>query len=120
MSIFGVEAEDVKPEKLPTISQYVKRTKKPKATVKRVVDLCWTPGKFDNFTLQTDLFRVIISNKHPFYRGLQEFFANRETAETSIGIQISDWDKGSYMLYEPKESGMWQELGNSGYRWVRD
>jgi hypothetical protein len=120
MSIFGVEAKDVKREKLPTISQYLKRTKKPKSKVARVVDIVWTPGKFDNFTLQTDLFRVIISSKHPFYRGLQEFFADSSTAETPIGVEITNWDDGSYMLYEPKENGMWQELGNSGYRWVVD
>lgn len=120
MSLFGVEAKDVKPEKLPTIGQYIKRTKEPKSPVKRVVNLVWTPGKFDNFTLQTDKFRVIVSNKHPFYRGLQDFFANCDTAETPIGIEITNWGEGSYMLYEPKTSGMWQELGNSGYRWVSD
>jgi len=120
MTIFGIEAQDVKPEKLPTLLQFIRRSKEPKSPVKRIVNLVWVPGKFDNFTLQTDKFRVIISNKHPFYSGLRNFFANCETAETPIGIEISDWTKGSYMLYEPKSKGLWQELGNSGYRWVSD
>jgi hypothetical protein len=120
MTLFGVETQDVKPEKLPTIGQFIKRNKRPKNNVKSIATLVWTPGKFDNFTIQTERFRVIISNKHVFYSALSEFFANSETAETPIGVEITDWDKGSYMLYEPKISGMWQELGNSGYRWVRD
>ena len=120
MSIFGVEANNEPREKKPTIAQYIKANKKPKARVRRVVDLCWLPGKFDNFTLQTDLFRVIITPRNVLYSGLQEFFANCETAETAIGVEIADWDKGSYMLYEPREKGLWAELGNSGYRWVRD
>lgn len=120
MTLFGVEAQDVKPEKLPTIGQFVKRNSKPKTNVKLITKLCWLPGKFDNFTLQTERFRVIITPKHPFYRGLQDFFANSETAETPIGIEITDWTRGAYMLYEPQQKGMWQELGNSGYRWVKD
>jgi hypothetical protein len=120
MSIFGVQTTDAKPEKKPTIAQFIKQTKRPKNNVRSVVNVVWLPGKFDNFTLQTDRFRVIITPKHVFYGGLQEFFANSSTAETPIGIEITDWDKGAYMLYEPKERGMWQELGDSGYRWARD
>lgn len=120
MTLFGVEVQDAKQPKPPTIAQFIKRTKRPKTNVKSIVQLCWLPGKFNNFTLQTERFRVIVSEKHPFYAGLSEFFANSETAETPIGVEITDWDKGSYMLYEPKQNGMWQELGNSGYRWVKD
>lgn len=120
MTIFGIETKDAKPDKLPTIAQFIRRNKRPKTNVKSVVQLCWIPGKFDNFTLQTERFRVIISKKHAFYTGLSEFFANSETAETPIAVEITDWDKGAYMLYEPKESGLWQQIGNSGYRWVKD
>lgn len=120
MSLFGVSTTDAKPEKKPTIRQFIKANKKPKANVRCTVNLVWVPGKFDNFTLTTDRFRVIITPKHAFYRGLQEFFANSQTAETPIGIEITDWDKGAYMLYEPKENGCWGELGDSGYVWRKD
>jgi hypothetical protein len=120
MSLFGVSTTDAKPEKKPTISQFIKSTKKPKANVRAIVNLVWLPGKFDNFTLVTDRFRAIITPKHVFYGGLQEFFANNETAETPIGIEITDWDKKAYMLYEPQASGLWRELGNTGYRWESD
>ena len=119
-SLFGVESQDVLPGKLPTISQFIKKNKKPANNIRRPVSLCWIPGKFDNFTLQTDRFRVIINRNHPFYTPLQEFFANSETAETPMSVEITDWDKGSYMLTENKSRGMWQAIGNSGYRWVND
>lgn len=119
-NLFGVEAKDAKPDKVPTIAQFVKRTKKPKANVKCIVEVVWLPGKFNNFTLQTARFRVIITPKHVFYNPLREFFANSETAETPIGVEISDWNSGSYMLYEPANKGLWQELGSAGYRWNPD
>lgn len=118
--LFGVEARDAKPEKLPTISQYLKRTKEPKSKPLSLVTLVWLPGKFDNFTLNTNLYRVIISPKHPFYGLLRDFFADSSTAETPIAIRITDWKLGSYQLEEPKSVGMWQELSTSGYRWVKD
>lgn len=120
MSIYGVESNDAKPEKKPTISQFIKRGRKPKTNLRITVELCWLPGKFDNFTLVTGRFRVIITPKHPLFNGVQSFFADSNNAEKGIGVEITDWDRGSYMLYEPKERGMWQELGNSGYRWVQD
>lgn len=120
MSIFGVQTEDAKPEKKPTIRQFVKANKKPKTTIRECVNVCWLPGKFDNFTLQTDRFRVIITPNHPFYGGLQSFFADSNTAETSISVEITDWDKGAYMLVESKVRGLWQELGGSGYRFAKD
>ena len=120
-SLFNKETKDVKPEKLPTLSQYIKSNKEPKSKPLHVVDLVWVPGKFDNFTLCTAVFRVVVSNRHPFYSLLKAFCADNSTAEVPIGIRITDWTGGSYQLEEPpRESGLWQELGNSGYRWVRD
>lgn len=119
--LFGTEAQNVKPEKLPTISQFIKRTKEPKSKPLNKVELVWIPRKFNNFTLQTSQYRVIVSSKHPFYGLLRDFFADSNTAETPIGIRITDWQKGSYMLEQPaKTYGLWRELGSSGYRWTDD
>lgn len=119
-ALFGVSTSDVKPEKLPTLSQFIKRTKEPKSKPLEIVNLVWLPGKFQNFTLQTGRYRVIISNKHPFYSLLGSFFADSNTAETPIAIRITDWGTGSYQLEEPKSIGLWTEIGSSGYRWVAD
>lgn len=119
--LFGVETKDAKPEKKPTITQFIKRTKEPKNKPISLVEVVWLPGKFDNFTLVTDSYRVIISSKHPFYNLLSQFFGDSSTAETAIGVRITSWTDGSYCLEEPKNcSGLWQELGSTGYRFVRD
>lgn len=119
-TIFGVEAKDVKPDKLPTIGQFVKRTKQDDYDSDGVVEIIWRPGKFRNFTLQTDAFRVIVSDKHPFYGGLSQLFGLDEPTSGCIGIEIVDWQKGSYMLIEPIDAGHWETIGQSGYRWVED
>jgi hypothetical protein len=120
-SLFGIEANDVKPEKLPTLGQYLKRNKEPKSKPLHTVRLVWIPGKFDNFTLQTDVYRIIVNPKHPFYQLLSQFFGDPSTAEIPIAIRITDWAKGSYQLEEPKrENGVWGEIGTSGYRWRSD
>jgi hypothetical protein len=116
--LFGVETKDVKLEKLPTLAQFVKRTKEPKSKPLHVVELVWLPGKFDNFTLQTQYYRIIISSKHPFYRHLRSFFADSQTAEIPVAVRITDWQQGSYMFEQPKSNGVWRELGVSGYRWM--
>jgi hypothetical protein len=118
--LFGVEAKDVKREKLPTLAQYLKKTKEPKSKPVYVVELVWLPGKFNNFTLQTNKFRIIVSPSHPFYGLLRDFFADNSTAETPMSVRITDWQLGSYQLEQPKCAGLWSELGTSGYRWVDD
>lgn len=116
--LFNTNTQDVKPEKLPTLSQYIKRTAKTKRKSTQRVLLIWLPGKFDNFTLQTELCRVIISPKHPLYGHLRAFnSAGNESNEIGFNLEITDFDKASYMLVPHDRDGSWTAIGESGIRW---
>lgn len=116
--LFNTESQDVKPEKLPTLGQYLKRTKQTKGKMRQRVELIWLPGKFDNFTLQTGEYRLIISPKHPLYGHLRAFNnAGNESTEIGFDIELTDWQKASYMLVPNGRNGSWTEIGTSGLRW---
>lgn len=119
-SIFGKESSDVKPPKLPTISQFVKKTKQPRSKPLNVVEIIWIPGQFDNYTLQTKLYRVIIVPNHPFYEALGDIFRDEGIYAPVISIRITDWDKPSYMLEESKgDKRGYEPLSTLGYKLKR-
>ena len=116
--MFNTETQDVKPEKLPTIAQFVKRVKQTKRNTTQPVDIIWLPGKFENFTLQTELCRVIIAPKHPLFGHIKAFNnAGNESTEIPFALEITDWNKASYMLVPIERVGSWTELGSTGLRW---
>jgi len=119
MTIFGVKTSDVKPEKLPTIRQFVKSTAKSKYKDDGVIELVWLPGKFKNITLQSSKFRILISENHPFYEALREVFSGVNDRTTGIRIEISDWKTAEYVLHElPENRGCWEPIGTTGLRWT--
>lgn len=118
--LFGVSTQDVRPEKLPTFAQFLKSNKQPRTLPSYPITLVWIPGKFDNFTLQTPLFRVIATSKNALYPQLSRFFGDKDSAEIGISLRITDWESSEYLLERSKAKGMWQELGTSGYRWIND
>jgi hypothetical protein len=81
--------------------------------------LVWLPGKFNNFTLKTDSFRIIVTPSSKLYEGLREFFAGISDASCGIRVTITDWKRASFSLSElPEDNGVWESIGESGYRWV--
>ena len=120
MSIFGVKASDAKREKLPTIRQFCKSTAKSKYKSDGIVELVWLPGNFDNFTIQTDRFRILITKNHPFYQPLLDFFDGVNDRSCGFRVEISDWKSAEYIFHELSEgNGAWETIGESGYRWTQ-
>lgn len=118
-SLFGVPTKDVKPEKLPTIGQYIKSTRPDEIQLKGLVELVWFPGKFKNFTLQTEFCRAIITPNHLLYSGLRLYFADIPELPCEMYLEITDIKQQSYMLTEGREHvGYWETIGDSGVRWV--
>lgn len=116
-NIFGVETNDVKPPKLPTIAQYVKQNKEPKSKPLDTIQIVWIPGKFDNFTLQTGKYRIIITPNHPFYKSLGDIFRDEGIHAPVMATRITDWKLASYMLEESKgDNRMYKPIGTMGYK----
>lgn len=118
--MFSQEYETPKPKRPPTIAQFVKKTKEPKTKPLDVIELVWLPDKFDNVTLQTGKYRVILSDEHPLYQAVQDFLAEDRNVELAIGIRITDWKEGKFTLEEAKSRGMWKSIGKNGFRFQFD
>lgn len=113
-----------KRETLPTVAQYLKTLPKNTKALQQLfsVDIVWIPGKFDNFTLQTHAFRMIIPPKHPLYEHLTNAL-NSDEGLNSIGhfrIKIKDRETGDFILQPSKKKGQWEPIAKSGFRFPTD
>ena len=116
--LFGVETEDVKPPPLPTIAQFVRKTKEPKSKPILTVSIVWLPGQFNNITLQTPEFRVIITPNNPLFEPLLSSLTNEDSEPIGIRIRITDWRTPKYQLEEAKgDNRKWVKLGQNGLKW---
>lgn len=105
------------PKKVPTLAQFLKKTKEPKSKPYNTVELVWLPDQFDNVTLQTQNYRIVLGDNHPLYKATIEYFQSESTLDTCFRIQIADWSKGTFEITQGKERGTWAKAGKNGYRW---
>ena len=108
-------------DRVPTIRQFLKKLPKNTKVLDQsfLIDKVWLPGKFDNVTLETYAFRIILNPKHALYDHFISFFAdnNSNRYKGAIGITITDRDKAGFSLNKrDNPNGDWQTLGANGYR----
>lgn len=117
--IYGKEAEQSKAEKLPTLRQYLKL--KGKATIpKRFILLfIWTPGKFPNYTLQTEHFRFQIDKNHPMYPLMPAIVEEMIESEKTIFLEVTDKANAKVKFHECNENGGWENVGENGLKFVQ-
>lgn len=107
-----------KKEKTPTLLQFCKTAKKAiVGKTKFGVQTIWLPGKFDNVTLQTHAFRVIVSNSHPLYSEVIEYskiivIGNRYDR---LDVVIDDLEDAKFSVVESTRVAVqWSKLGENG------
>jgi hypothetical protein len=105
-------------EKTPTLRQYCKTAKKTvQGKTKFGVQIVWLPGKFDNVTLQTHAFRVIVGPNHPLYTeilGYKELitFGNRYDR---LDVIIDNVETAAFSVVESQRVAItWETLGSNG------
>jgi len=111
-------------EQTPTFFQYIKTVGKGvEGKTKFAVNIIWTPGKFDNVTLQTHAFRYICDPNHALYRDVLDFFANvvLEDEHPEMAIVISSIVKRTIAVeLNPKRMGVWEAIGSMGYKFKQN
>jgi hypothetical protein len=109
-------------EKLPTIRQYLKELPKDVTDIKSTVRIVWLPGQWDNYTLQCDDFRVIVSRNHKLYGQLRDNFDDFATGTTTLDVIVTDRAKVSYRLsVNQEELGEWFFIGgDAGLKFTRE
>lgn len=102
-------------EKLPTLLQFLKTQGKKKLAGCYPVAKVWKPGKFPNYSLETEKFRVSISENNPAFKVFGEFLDNAVESGGAIGVVVDDDRKGGFTLRSL--DGDWQidQLGERGY-----
>jgi hypothetical protein len=106
------EDYSAKDEKLPTIRQYLKELPSDAQDIKSTVRIIWLPGRWDNFTLQTDHFRVVVSRQHKLYSQLRDNVDDFTKGTHTLDLLITDRAKVSYRLsLNNEERGEWFFIG---------
>jgi hypothetical protein len=101
-------------EKLPTIRQYLKELPNDAKDIKSTVRLVWLPGQWNNFTLETDHFRVIVNPKHKLYGQLRDNFDAFSKGTETLDVVVIDRKSVSYRLnINSEERGEWFFIGGS-------
>lgn len=116
-SIFEVEGSEPQLPKLPTLMQFIKANANVITSDSIFpVEIIWTPGNWDNYTIQTDKFRASISERNPLYPLLNRFIGGIPEYPNQVGIQITDSESGSVRFVECGTYGKWKPLGNAGFK----
>lgn len=113
-----VEAESTSFPKLPTFRQWLKAQGKKKIPQAVLCNLIWTPGKWQNFTLETERFRLRIAEDNPYFAYLKTGIATLSDNDYALFVHPVDRDKGTFTLSaKADEPGVWQPVGENGWKW---
>lgn len=102
----------------PTFAQFLKSLGKRKLRKQYLVLLVWVPGTWDNYTLETECFRLRITSTHPLYEQLKEGFEHLTLGEHTLAIQVTDRTRGNFKVIEATEEGSWQLIGDNGFKFL--
>ena len=82
-----------------------------------MVTLIWLPGKFSNFTFETERFRVRVKTDSELGTALEGIIEQLINAEPALAISDIDRASGSFSITTlDTEQVRWIPLGSSGYR----
>lgn len=109
-----------KPPKPPTFLQFIKSCPKNiQGKTKFGVDIVWMPGKFNNVTLQTHAFRYVVSENHPLYVEMHEYFkiAVPGSRVDRLDIVIDSIEDAKISVVEStRKGGAWEVMGSNAYK----
>lgn len=116
LSLFDFEGKEPMPPKKPTLRQYLKEVNNATYPICSTVRVVWFPGNWDNYGIETDLFRVSISPKHPLYAVLDKLVIKAFCeSQTAIHVCVTDGD-GTIRFGESTLYGAYTRIGAAGIR----
>jgi hypothetical protein len=105
-------------EKKPTLLQWIRANKVTPGTKKTkfLVEIIFLPGKFDNYTLVTHAFRVIIPKTHALYAAFTEPNLLKDL-DSEGALSITNVDKdGKFSLSNHPAKGKWEEASPTMFK----
>jgi hypothetical protein len=115
------EEYSAKQEKKPTLRQYLKELPKDVRDIKSTVRVIWLPGRWDNYTLETDDFRIIVNQRSKLYAALRNRVDDFTKGSETLDVHVTDRATISYRIStNPEESGEWFFIADgAGLRFTR-
>jgi len=116
LSLFDVEGKEPSKPKKPTLRQFIKEQTDAKYPLSSTIRLVWFPGNWDNYSLETDSFRVSIGVSHPLYAVLDKLVIKSFCeSQTAIHVVVKDGD-GTIGFGESTLYGAYVRVGNAGLK----
>lgn len=106
-------------EKKPTLLQWIKANKVTEGTKKTkfLIEVIFLPGKFDNYTLVTHAFRVIISKNHELYKAFTCPTLLKDL-ESEGGLSITNVAAdGTFSLSNHPKKGRWEAASDTMFKY---
>lgn len=115
--LFDMPANDSK--KLPTLKQFLVKKGKAKLPKYFPIQIIWEPNQFPNWTLQTEYFKVRVSEDNPFYVPLRDVIKQGCNNDWLLAIEVSEDRDGKYsIIHIENETADWEGLGENGWKLV--
>lgn len=106
-----------KRQSVPTLRQYLKGLGNKKLASSHVVQVIWKPGKFSNYTFETERFRVRVKCDSQLGEALEGIFEELEASQPCLAITDIDRNAATFSITTlDNERVRWTPLGDSGYR----
>lgn len=103
--------------KKPTFLQWLKSCNAKQLGTWYTVQVIWFPGEWNNYTLETDEFRIRVPSTDPLYRAMVDFVNDQSTANVQLDIKASSRNSRSFLIRPKETKGLWSLISDSGMRW---
>jgi hypothetical protein len=117
-SLFEVSGSEPPREKKPTLYQFLKENNDISFPYLSGVEVIWFPGQWDNFSIETSVYRCSIAPTHGLYKIVDTSIVRiLESTDTKLLLVIED-SSGCVRFSESNVYGKYQRIGNAGFRFV--
>lgn len=104
-------------DSLPTVNQWIKTVSKECAEATRIVKLIWTPNMYENYSLDTEAFRLRVSPNHFLFQILEDNLEDWVNADTVLALEIEKLKIPKVTLITlDDEQCEWDVLGENGFK----
>lgn len=120
VSMFGTEVTENARKKAPTFRQWCKEQSNFTGPLECNVRIIWLPGRWDNYTLETEHFRLRVESTSPLYEGLRKELDEFTKAEHGLSVTVTDTNPGKFYLSPGSITGYWSFIDDIGLRFEPD
>ena len=115
-SLFEMSGKEPPKEKLPTLFEFLKQNNELKYPFHSPLRIIWFPGTWNNYSLESNRFRVSIETNHPLYSAIDAGIVRLlEETDTALLIELMD-GQGTIGIRESNLYGRYSRIGNAGYK----